>query len=101
MSVATSVVAVPVENAARFRVRAFCDRLPCSSIAGTPFWLSWRATFFAPCLVRVNTIVRPGAAVRSTSTGIRASLPTCSTWWVMAPTGDCAESTLCVTGSVR
>ena len=36
MSVATSVWALPSENAVRLRSRAFCARLPCSSTAGTP-----------------------------------------------------------------
>ena len=59
------------------------SRLPCSSTVGTPLLLSWRASALAPCLVRVKTTVRPGALVRSTSTGTRCSRWTCSTWWAI------------------
>ena len=82
-------------------MRAPCPRLPCSSTAETPLRLSWRASAFAPYLVRVKTIVRPGALVRSTSTGRRCSRSTCSTWWVISATGDCAESAWWVTGWFR
>ena len=101
MSVATSVVAAPEWNASMLRVRAFCDRLPCRSTVGTPLLLSWRASALAPCLVRVKTTVRPGALVRSTSTGTRCSRLRCSTWWCMVETGDCAESASWVFGLVR
>ncbi len=62
--------------------------------------MSFLVSDLAPYLVRVKTSVRPGAAVRSTSTGSRVSGWTCSTWWVIFATGDWAESTLCVTGLV-
>ena len=100
MSVATSVFAAPEENASRLRVRAFWPRLPCSSTAGTPDATSLRVSAFARLFVRVNTSVRPGAAVRSTSTGSRWVSSRCSTWCSIVDTGDCAESTLCVTGSL-
>ena len=83
------------------RVRAPWLRLPCSSTVGTPLRLSWRASALAPCLVRVKTRVRPGALVRSTSTGTRCSRDTCSTWWSISVTGDCAESASWVTGCWR
>ena len=76
------------------RVRAPWLRLPCSSTAGTPEALSCLASFLARCLVRVKTTVRPGAAVRSSSTGRCASAPTWSTWWLIVDTGDWAESSL-------
>ena len=101
MSVATSVVAVPAWNASMLRVRAPWLRLPCSSTVGTPLRLSWRASALAPCLVRVKTTVRPGALVRSTSTGTRCSRATCSTWWSISVTGDCAESASWVTGWLK
>ena len=97
MSVATRVLAVPEWKASMLRVRAFWLRLPCSSTAGTPDSLSWRASVLAPCLVRVKTTVRPGAPARSTSTGSCSRL-TCSTWWGMVEIGDCAESASWVTG---
>ena len=83
------------------RVRAPWLRLPCISTAGTPLALSWRASALAPCLVRVKTMVRPGALVRSTSTCTRCARSTCSTWWSIAETGDCAESAWWVTGWFR
>ncbi len=101
MSVATSVFAVPEWKASIVRVRAPWLRLPCSSTAATPAALSCLASFFARCLVRVNTTVRPGAAVRSTSTGRWSAVPTCSTWCSIVATGDCAESASWVTGSCR
>ena len=51
--------------------------------------------------MRVKTTVRPGALVRSTSTGTRCSRATCSTWWSIVETGDCAESASWVTGWSR
>ena len=101
MSVATSVVALPEWNISMLRVRAFWLRLPWRSTEGTPDLLSWRASALAPCLVRVKTTVRPGALVRSTSTGTRWSRETCSTWCDMVETGDCAESASWVAGLVR
>ena len=101
MSVATMVVARPAWKDSRLRVRAPWLRLPCISTAGTPLWLSWRASTLAPRLVRVKTIVRPGALVRSTSTGTRWARSTCSTWCSMTEIGDCAESAWWVTGLVR
>ena len=101
MSVATSVVALPEWKASMLRVRAFWLRLPCSSTEGTPLLLSWRASALAPCLVRVKTTVRPGALVRSTSTGTRCSRGIRSTWWSIWTTGDCAESAWWVTGWLR
>lgn len=96
-----SECAVPEWKASMVRVRAFCERLPCSSTAGMPEALSWRASFLARCLVRVKTTLRPGAATRSTSTGRCASGVTCRTWWLIVATGDWAESASCVTGEVR
>ena len=55
----------------------------------------------ARCLVRVKMMVRPGAAVRSSSTGRCDSGETWSTWWAISATGDIAESASCVTGFVR
>ena len=83
------------------RVRAFWLRLPCSSTVGTPLLFSWRVSALAPCLVRVKTTVRPGALVRSTSTGTRFSRETCRTWWSICEIGDCAESAWWVTGWLR
>ncbi len=101
MSVATIVVARPAWKASMLRVRAPWLRLPCSSTVGTPLRLSWRASALAPCLVRVKTMVRPGALVRSTSTGTRCSRDRCSTWWSISLTGVCAESASWVTGCWR
>ncbi len=101
MSVATRVRAAPEWKASMVRVRAFWLRLPCSSTAGTPEPLSWRASFLARCLVRVKTTVRPGAATRSSSTGRCPSAVTCSTWCDMVEIGDWAESAWCVTGLCR
>ena len=101
MSVATRVVAAPPWKASMLRVRAPWLRLPCSSTAGTPEALSCLASFLAPCLVRVNITVRPGAAARSSSTGSRSSLCTWSTWCAIVETGDCAESASWVTGLER
>src|SRR5674476_1389426 len=84
-----------------FRVRAFWERLPWSSTVGTPEALSCLESFLAPCLVRVKTIVRPGADVRSTSTGRRASWCTWKMWCAIVEIGDWAESAWCVTGLVR
>src|ERR1700756_4790790 len=55
MSVATMTRARPEENAARFRDLAPWRRLPCSSAAGMPAWVSCLASRSAPCLVLVNT----------------------------------------------
>jgi hypothetical protein len=101
MSVATSVVALPEWKASMLRVRAFWARLPCSSTVGTPREFSCLARFFAPCLVRVNTTVRPGALARSTSTETRWSRCTCSTWWSIVEIGDWAESASWVAGLSR
>jgi len=52
-------------------------------------------------LVRVKTIVRPGADVRATRTGSRASLFTWKMWCAMVEIGAWLVSALCVTGLVR
>ena len=81
------------------RVRAFWLRLPCSSTAGTPEALSCLASFLAPCLVRVKTTRSTGRRGEVEQHRQPAVVVTCSTWWVIVETGDCAESAWCVAGS--
>ena len=92
---------MPVVNASRLRSRAFWLRLPCRSTAGTPAAVSCLASFFAWCLVRVNSTLRPRPEASSLTIVALSAASTRNTWWVMVLTGATAGSTECVVGLLR
>ena len=83
-------------------MRAFWDRLPCSSTAGTPARVELAGQRLGAVL-GAGEDQRPARRRGEVGEDRRAGrrVLTCSTWWVICATGELAESTLCVTGFVQ
>jgi hypothetical protein len=59
------------------------------------------ASFFAWCLVRVNSTLRPSPDASSRTTSALSPVDTWKTWWVIVATGATAGSTEWVVGLLR